>query len=317
MEPHALSQLAWRGKPGPGLRVSRRQLLLAGMTAAALAVGSRASARSDPAGSTPPIQDRIDALEDRYNAYVGLYTTDLGSGRTLAYRGDDPFAMCSTFKAYAAAGVLQKTQLGELGLHDTVYVDPAAVLPNSPVTGPQAGGRMALAQLCAAAVRYSDNTAANLLLQTIGGPPAITEFARSIGDDRTRLDRWEPDLNSAIPGDPRDTSTPCALGMGIRNLLTGTALDEPRRRVFEDWMRGNVTSTMRAGLPPGWTTADKTGHGDYGSSNDVGMLYGPDGQRVLLSLMTRSRSVDPGADALRPLIAEATTSVLPWVIGGQ
>jgi beta-lactamase class A len=279
-------------------------MLLATLALPALAAWP--NAHSDPA----PVDDRLVELERQYNAYIGLFATDLGSGRTVARREDDPFAMCSTFKAYAAARVLQMTQRGELDLQRKVFIDPAALLPNSPVTAPQAGNTMTLAQLCAAALQHSDNVAANLLLAQIGGPPAITDFARSIGDERTRLDRWEIDLNTAVPGDPRDTSTPRALGTGIQNLLTGTVLTDAQRRQLEQWMRDNVTSSMRAGLPPGWTTADKTGSGDYGSTNDVGIIYGPAGQRVLLSLMTRSQSANSGADALRPLIAEVTRLVL-------
>ena len=163
----------------------------------------------------------------------------------------------------------------------------------------------------------TDNTAANLLLHTLGGPPAITAFARGIGDGRTRLDRWETELNSAIPGDPRDTSTPEALGSGYRTLLTGDAFSAPQRQQLEDWMRGNQTSSMRAGFPPGWTSADKTGSGEYGSTNDVGIAYGPDGQQVLLSIMTRSQTDDPKAENLRPLIGEVTTLVLPTLIGSS
>jgi beta-lactamase class A len=156
--------------------------------------------------------DRIEELEQQHNARVGLYATDLASGRTLAHRDGDLFAMCSTFKAYVVARVLQKTGRGELDLQQTViFINRANLLPNSPVTAPQAGNTMPLAKLCAAALQRSDNSAANLLLQAIGGPPAITEFARTIGDNRTRLDRWETNLNAAIPGDPRDTSTARAL----------------------------------------------------------------------------------------------------------
>jgi beta-lactamase class A len=282
-------------------------------TAAALTACRSASAA--PGADANNVYDRLDDLERQYGAYIGLFATDIGSGRTLAHRDGDPFAMCSSFKAYAAARVLQKAQRGELDLQQAVFIDPGALLPNSPVTAPQAGKTMPLAQLCAAALQRSDNAAANLLLRVIGGPPAITEFARSIGDDRTRLDRWETDLNTVIPGDPRDTSTPRALGGGIQSLLTGTVLGESQRRQLEDWMRGNTTSTMRAGLPAGWTTADKTGTGDYGSTNDIGIAYGPDGQRVLLSLMTRSQSPNPNADPLRPLIAEVTRSALGWLTG--
>jgi beta-lactamase class A len=259
------------------------------------------------------VYDRLAELEHQYDSYIGLFAADVESGRTLAHRDEDPFAMCSTFKAYAAARVLQLAQRGEVDLQRAIFIDPAALLPNSPVTAPRAGTAMPLAQLCAAALQRSDNVAANLLLAQIGGPPAITDFARSIGDERTRLDRWEIELNTAIPGDPRDTSTPRALGTGIENLLTGTVLGDTQRSQLEKWMRDNVTSSMRAGLPPGWTTADKTGSGDYGSTNDIGMVYGPHGQRVLLSLMTRSRSANSDADALRPLIVEVTTLVLGWL----
>jgi beta-lactamase class A len=289
-------------------------MLVSAAAISVLAACGRATA------APPALDGRLDELESQYDAFVGLFAADLGSGRTVARRADDPFAMCSTFKAYASARVLQKAGRGELDLQQAVFIDPGnpwVALPNSPVTAPRAGGTMPLAELCAAALQRSDNLAANLLLQVIGGPPAITDFARSIGDDRTRLDRWEIELNTAIPGDPRDTSTPRALGGGIQKLLSGTVLGEPQRLQLETWMRGNQTSGLeiRAGLPAGWTTADKTGTGDYGSTNDIGIAYGPAGERVLLSLMTRSRAPNPGADPLRPLIAEVTRLVLPWLLG--
>jgi beta-lactamase class A len=121
-------------------------------------------------------------------------------------------------------------------------------------------------------------------------------------------------LNSAVPGDPRDTSTPEALGGGYRDLLTGDALAPLQRGQLEDWMRANETSSMRAGLPPGWTTADKTGSGDYGSTNDVGVAYDPAGRRILLAMMTRSQVNDPKAQNLRPLIAELTALVIPLLL---
>jgi beta-lactamase class A len=152
------------------------------------------------------------------------------------------------------------------------------------------------------------------LLKTIGGPQAITAFARSIGDDRTRLDRWETELNSAIPGDPRDTSTPEALGGGYRNLLAGDALASAQRQQLDSWLRENETSSVRAGLPPGWTTADKTGNGDYASTNDIGIAYGPDRQRLLLAVMTRTATDDPKAPNNRPLIGELTTLLIPELL---
>lgn len=270
---------------------------------------------SDPVEPLPPIGDRIAVLEKWYNASVGLYGANLDSNQTVAHRDNDMFAVCSTFKAYLAARILQKAQHGELRMTDTLRVDPAAVLPNSPVSGPKAGSSLPLDELCRAVLQRSDNTAANMLLTVIGGPPAITGFARSIGDDRTRLDRWETELNSALPGDPRDTSTPRALGGGFRAILTGDVLDEAHRRQLEDWMRANVTSSMRAGLPPGWATADKTGSGDFASTNDIGIAFAPNGERILLAIMTRTRSDNANAEPLRELIAEVATLALPTLRG--
>ncbi len=280
---------------------------------AGLAVSAQKSVLAEP---VPPVVDRIEALQRRNNAKIGVYAVDLASGRTVSHLDGEVFAMCSTFKGYAAGRVLQMVQSGELSLDRQVFVDPVqAALPNSPRTAPNSGGQMTLADLCAAALQVSDNGAANLVLQTIGGPPAITDFARSIGDQRTRLDRWETELNSAIPGDPRDTSTPNALGGGYRSLLTGDVLAPAQRKQLEDWMRGNETSSVRSGLPEGWTTADKTGSGDYGSTNDVGIAYGPAGQKLLLAILTRSRADDPEAPNNRALIGEVTELVVPWLLG--
>ena len=293
--------------------LSRRSVLVGGLAVAGLTAFPQKPALAEP---VPPAHDSIEALQRRHNVKIGVYAVDLDSGRTVSHLDGESFAMCSTFKGYAAARVLQMVQNGELTLDRQVFVDPKwAALPNSPRTAPNSGGQMTLAELCAAAVQVSDNAAGNLLLQTIGGPSAITDFARSIGDDRTRLDRWEIELNTAIPGDPRDTSTPRALGGGYRNLLTGDVLAAPQRQQLEDWLRANETSSMRPGLPEGWTTADKTGNGDYGSTNDIGIAYGPEGRRLLLAIMTRSQANDPKAANNRSLIGELTTQLTPWLLG--
>ncbi|MBB3752235.1 beta-lactamase class A [Mycolicibacterium sp. BK634] len=301
------------------MSLSRRGFLVVGaaLTAAACSPTTTPAhpTLSDPAEPLPPLDQRIAALEKRHNAFVGLYGQNLDTKQVVAHRDGDPFAMCSTFKAYLSARVLQKAQAGELALADTVVVDPELLRPNSPRTEPNVGKPMALSDLCAAALQVSDNTAANLLLRVIGGPPAITAFARSIGDQTTRLDRWETELNSALPGDPRDTSTPRALGGGILAVLTGDVLDEPHRTQLEDWMRANTTSSMRAGLPPGWTTADKTGSGDFASTNDVGIAFGPSGERLLLAIMTRTQSTDANTPALRDLVGEVATLALPVLLG--
>ena len=291
--------------------LSRRRVLIgSGVAVAALAAGTPGQALAAPPPD-PTADQLITGLEQAHGAVIGLFAVNLISGVTISHRAQDPFAMCSTFKTYAVGRVLKMVERGQLVLDQKVLVDPAAVVANSPRTGPRAGTEMTLSELCQAALQVSDNTAANLLLHTIGGPPAVTAFARSIGDQQTRLDRWETELNSAIPGDLRDTSTPEALGEGYHALLRTEAPGPSTRQLLLDWMRANETSSMRAGLPPGWTTADKTGSGDYGSANDIGIAWGPDGQHVLLAMMTRSAADDPAAETLRPVIGELTALVLP------
>ena len=291
--------------------ISRRRILLAGAAAAALTNIPRSQA------FPVPVEDQLAALEDRYNAKVGFYGRELESNRTLAWRADDLFATCSAFKAYVAGQILQKDQRGELRLSDPVHIDPAALVPvASPVTEPNVGRTMPLSELCAAAVRQSDNTATNLMVEMLGGPSSVTQFARSVGDDRTWMVRWELELNSAYPGDPRDTTSPRGMGTGFLNMLTGNVFDEPHRAQLNEWMRTIVTgdTRIRAGLPAGWSIADKTGAGDYASTNDIGVAFGPDGERLLLSVMTRTRSDDPRAPALNALIADVTRAVVPVLL---
>lgn len=290
--------------------LSRRQLFFGGVSLAAVAACAPQIVLADPGEPLPPLQDRIADLAVRHNAVIGVYAVDLATERTVASGDAETFAMCSTFKTYAAAAVLQRAQRGQLSLDDVVPIEPDDIRPHSPVTGPRVGTAMSLAELCQAALQQSDNAAANGLLGVLGGPPAITAFARSIGDEHTRLDRWEVELNSAVPGDPRDTSTPRALGGGYRTILTGDVLEVAVRQQLLDWMLANQTSSMRAGLPAGFTSADKTGSGDYGTTNDVGVVYGPDGRQLLLALMTKSATDDPDAPSLRPLIGELAALVL-------
>jgi beta-lactamase class A len=294
------------------VQISRRQILIAGAAAAALTTCGRSQAAPGPA-----VEDALAELEQRYNAKIGFYGANLGSGRTLCYRENDLFATCSTFKAYVAAQILQKDQRGELSLNDPVFIDPAVYLPvASEAMDPHLGGYLPLSELCAAAVRRSDNTAANLMLAMLGGPQTVTELARSVGDDRTWMVRWVPDLNSAIPGDPRDTTTPRAMSTGFRNMLTGDTLDEPHRALLWEWMSTIATGgkRIRAGLPPGWGVADKTGSGDYGSTNDLGVAYGPAGERLQLGVMARTRSDDPTTPYNDAIVADVTRVAVPWLL---
>ncbi|MGW5479437.1 class A beta-lactamase [Streptomyces sp. NPDC004008] len=287
------------------VRPSRRGVL-AGVAATALTVvlpaGGRAFAQG--AGREESIGQLRD-LERTHSARLGVFAQDLATGRTLRYRARELFPMCSTFKTIAVAAVLRDldrdgTFLAKLIRYTNKDVTESGYAPITGLPDNLAGG-MTVDDLCAAAIDYSDNAAANLLLRELGGPRAVTRFCRSIGDTVTRLDRWEPDLNSAEPGRTTDTSSPLALGRTYSRLTLGNALEEVDRDRLTRWLLGNTTggNRFRAGLPQNWTVADKTGTGDYGTTNDVGIAWPPgQGPVVLAVLSTKHDSAAPADESL-------------------
>ncbi len=281
----------------------RRTLLLAG-SAAPLAFALRAHA-ADAAASSSSAVARLAALERKAGGRLGVCALDTANGALLGHRADERFPLCSTFKLMLSAAVLARTQ-HEAGLLDRlIRYDKRDLLDYSPITEQHVGTGMTVAALCAATLQYSDNAAANLLLKVLGGPAAVTAFARSIGDATFRLDRWEPELNSALPGDPRDTSTPNAMARSLRALLAGDALPPAPRTQLQDWLLGNTTGDrrIRAGVPAGWRVADKTGTGAHGTANDIGALWPPERQPVMLVLFYTGGK---GGDAI---LADATRIV--------
>ncbi|WP_243303331.1 class A beta-lactamase [Geothrix oryzisoli] len=239
-----------------------------------------------PAPLASSASDPLAALEARVGGRLGVAALDTGSGRRLDHRGGERFPMCSTFKVLLAGAVLARVDRGPDGLDRALRYTRADLLEYAPITTARvAEGRMTLADLCAAAVEVSDNTAANLLLGHLGGPGAVTAFARSLGDPVTRLDRTEPALNTAIPGDPRDTTTPSAMVDTLKLLLLGEALHPASRQRLEGWMRGCTTGVtrLRAGLPAGWIVGDKTGTGARGTVNDVAILRPPGRAPILVA----------------------------------
>ncbi|MGX6510924.1 class A beta-lactamase [Rhodococcus sp. SJ-2] len=258
------------------------------------------------------LDERLDEIEKMHAVRLGVAAHSPGSGRTYTYRGDERFAMCSTFKPYAAAGILQLESQGRLRLDDAVAVEPGDIVVNSPVTSENQGRMMTYAQLCEAALTRSDNTAGNLLLRRLGGPDAVTAFARSVGDDTTRLDRWEPELNDAARGDERDTTTAAGLGRGYRELLLGSALDPARRRILTGWMHASITSDtrMRAGLPSGWVAADKSGGGYFATLNDAGVVWSPEGEPLVLVILSDTTTGDRDAPFENAPIVDTTAALV-------
>jgi len=220
-------------------------------------------------------KDKIAAIEARIGGRVALAALDTSKNKRIDYRQDERSPMCSTFKFLAVAAVLKRVDEKKETLDRFVSYGAKDILEYAPVTKEHLkDGGMTLGALCAAAIEQSDNTAGNLLLDAIGGPAGLTDFARTIGDNVTRLDRKEPALNSAIPGDKRDTTTPAAMCADMQRLLLGSSLSESSRYQLEDWLQHNETGNLmiRAGIPKGWIIGDKTGRGSNGATNDIAIL---------------------------------------------
>ena len=261
-------------------RPTRRTLLSLG--AAALGSGILAPI----AAASPEVVAAIAALEKKLGGRIGVAALDAGSKERILHRADERFPLASTFKMLAAAFVLARADRGDEDLERRILFAPDDLVPYSPVTKERTHGQgMSLAELCEAAVVVSDNTAGNLLLSSFGGPAALTGFARSLGDDTTRLDRTEPTLNEAAPNDPRDTTSPAAMLELTRQLLADRALAPHSRERLLGWMRASRTgdARLKAGMPKEWRVGDKTGTGENGTANDVAIATRPNGVPVLIA----------------------------------
>lgn len=272
--------------------MNRRNLLKgAGLGAMALAlrpIFSLAAVADDA-------KSRLAALERVHGGRLGVAILDTGSGRRVAWRGDERFLLCSTFKLLLAAAVLARVDQGAEKLDRRIVFGKGALLEYAPITKQHVGPPgMTIAQLCKAGVTLSDNTAANLLLHVIGGPAEVTAYARSLGDPLTRLDRIEPFLNR--PDGERDTTTPSAMLADMHRLLLGDALSETSRRQLTDWLLGCKTGadSLHAGLPSDWRIGDKTGSGTH-ANNDIAIVWPPNRKPLLVTAYYMSHTTDVAA----------------------
>jgi len=260
----------------------------------AFLVGLAAGAASLPARAAPSAGERLrDAtnrlavIEASAGGRLGVFVRDTGTGSILAHRADERFPMCSTFKLLAAAAALKRVDEGQERLDRKIAFGPGDLLEYAPVSKTHvAEGEMTLAEACAAAIDWSDNTAANLIVQAIGGPEGFTRFARSLGDEVTRLDRDEPSLNESAPGDERDTTSPRAMAGDVRQVLLGDTLSETSRRQLEAWLIADKVGDkrLRAGLKPSWRIGDKTGSGDHGTANTIAIIRPPGAAPIIATV---------------------------------
>ncbi|WP_197523351.1 class A beta-lactamase [Actinokineospora pegani] len=296
---------------------SRRAILLGGLGLAGWATTacsgpSTPAERPSPTTSAlaPPEQsqatEEFTALESTFGGRVGVYAVDTATGRSTGHRADERFLMCSTAKVLMAAAALRATP----DLMDRlVRYTPADLVAHSPVTEQHVGTGMTVAALCEATLTVSDNTAANLILSTLGGPQAVTDYVRTLDDPTTRLDRTETALNTTTP-EGLDTSTPAAFAQTTTALLVDGALPARARDTLTAWMKASTTGLdlIRAALPPTWTTADKSGSGAQGEVNNVAVTWPPNGKPWVVAVFTAPD--DPESDGSREVVARAAAIAL-------
>ncbi|MEU3228773.1 class A beta-lactamase [Nocardiopsis alba] len=271
--------------------------------------GEGASEEVSSADALVDVEAEFEALEAEYDTRLGVYALDTGSGEEVEFREDERFAFASTFKSLLAGVVLSENSLEEM--ERVITYDEDALVSHSPVTEENVGTGMSLLELCDATVRFSDNAAANLLLEELGGPEGFTESLEELtGDDVTTLDRYETDMSAAVPGDERDTSTPEALAGSLEAFTLGDVLPEDRREVLVDMLVRNTTgdAVIRAGVPEGWVVGDKTGTGGYGTRNDIAVVWPEEGDPIVLAVLSTMEVED--AEPQDSLIAEATEVVV-------
>ncbi|ORE94780.1 class A beta-lactamase [Aurantimonas sp. 22II-16-19i] len=283
---------------------TRRGVLLAAVMLAAAPLAAGPSHAEDGA-----ITETIAAVEKRLGARVGAMIVDTQSGQTWSHRAQERFPLNSTFKAFACAAVLAEVDAGKAALDQHITFTADDLVTYSPVTEQRVETGMTLGEICDAAMTTSDNTAGNLVIESLGGPDGVTRFMRQIGDAETRLDRTEPTLNEAAPGDLRDTTTPEAAATSLRELVLGDALSPRSRRQLEAWLLGNKVGDplLRAGLPKDWTIADRTGAGGHGSRSIVAIAWPPERKPVVAAIYLTG--TEASMEARSAAIAEIGTAI--------
>ncbi|AWH87471.1 class A beta-lactamase [Limnobaculum parvum] len=258
---------------------------------------------------TLTIQHNLADLEKSTGGRLGVVLINTADNSRIAYRGDERFPMCSTSKMMVVSGVLKQSEVQKDLLNKQVDIRESDLVNYNPITEKRLNTKMSLAELSAATLQYSDNAAMNKLIAQLGGTKKATAFARSIGDTAFRLDRTEPTLNTAIPGDKRDTTTPLAMAASLQKLTLGDALAAPQRAQLVEWLKGNTTgaASIRAGLPAEWVVGDKTGSGSYGTTNDIAVIWPKD--KAPLILVTYFTQNDKEAESRREVLASAAKIV--------
>lgn len=302
------------------MRIASRSLVAVAalsLLAGCATTGQRAGSTATPptASASAPssaARGQFTDLEKKHDARLGVYAIDTGSGTEVAFRADERFGYASTYKALAAAAVLDNPPVG--GLDSAVDFSAGDLVTYSPITEQHTATGMTLRELADAAIRYSDNTAGNLLFDALGGPSGFETALRSIGDDVTDAEHREPELNTLTPGATADTSTPRALATDLKTYALGSALSADDKAQLQDWLVGNTTGAklIRASVPAGWKVGDKTGSADHGTRNDIAVIWPPDAAPIVIAVLSDHTGTDAETD---DALVAAATGVALRVLG--
>ncbi|WP_072054433.1 class A beta-lactamase [Aliivibrio fischeri] len=240
------------------------------------------------------LTQNIEAIELSSGGYIGVSVLNTETNKTWEYKGDQRFPMMSTFKTLACAKMLYDSSVGGIDKYKTTTITKEQIMPWSPVTEPLVDHMITTKKACEATMLMSDNTAANIVLNEIGGPSSLTQFLRAIGDDKTRLDRIEPELNEAKNGDKRDTTTPVAMSQTLNALLFGNTLNPQDEQALKSWMMNNKVSDplLRSILPSDWSIADRSGAGGFGSRGITAAVWNDKHQPIIISIYLTQTKLD-------------------------
>lgn len=248
-------------------------------------------------------EEKFIALEQKFNSKIGVYVLDTNNSREICYNADERFAYCSTHKVLSVAALFQRKSIDELNA--VKKISQADILTYAPVTKNHVNAEMTLAEICEAAIRWSDNTAANLIIEELGGVADFKAALREIGDNVTEPARIEPEMNFFEVGEIRDTSTPRQMAKDFKFFLIDEALSEEKKFLLKNWMtETSITDELiKAAAPADWIVADKSGSGgNFGTRNDIAVVYPPNRPPVIIAIMSRRNEVD--ADFDNALIVE-------------
>ena len=254
------------------------------------------------------LKKQLEKIEKSFDGKIGVYAVDTNDNQIVAYRADDRFPVQSTYKLIAVSALLKQSNNDKELLNEKINYSKNDLMFWHPITGQYVASGMTLEALSEAAISYSDNTAANLITKKLGGPKFVTDFAHAIGNQSFNIEHYEGDLNSN-PKNKQDTSTPKDIAMILQKLTLGRLLTQSQRIQLVGWMKNDTVGykRIRAGVPIGWVVADKTGSGDYGIANDIGILWSPTCKPIVLAIYTVRNKRDAKS---RDDIVASTTSVV-------